>query len=896
MQNRFARFAPLLALATLTLLIFRELAFTDWILGRGDTFTYFYPYWTIRDGFLRAGQLPLWTPDLFMGAPLLANPQVGALYPPNWLTIYLDAPDAVRVSVLLHVLWGTLGAYWLARRAAGLSRPAATVTAALFGLGGYLGGHVEQINQLQGLAWLPWVFGLVHLTLKRPAVRMGSLLAMAVALQILSGHTQTVFICGVGCGVYVLASGRLRGRQGLAYAGAAGLALLLASAQLIPTLELIAQSGREGGLTANAALSFSLNPFIAGRGLLPSYAGKVFSEYIAYVGVSGLMLAVWGSWASADASDFPRQRVWLIVGGVGLFLALGAYNPLNWLLVQVPGFDLFRVPARWLALYALSVAVLAGIGTDTLLQRRVGWRPLLIATGVILALGGASFLAVRVPEEINGPAMPSLITLAAWSAALLVTVAVAWLPGRWRVAVVPLVFIELAAAAWVMPYNDLVPPEVWHAQRFSISQMLAETETDADGLTADGTPPGRLLSISGLLFDPGDKAALSARYQTLGMTPLEERYSFVAAKLKETLSPNLPLAWGIPGVDGYGGGLLPTRHYNTLMQLVYPPVADIPGDGRLRENLAREDCRGACLPSERVLRLLGVEYLLADKVFDVWHDGVAFSTVHHGRDTYAGQPFVADAVQVLFACEDEPCRPQSLAVTGDGQASDYDTFTVEPVSDGVYVGRVTLPRWAVERVQVQPGDESMTTLGVTLVDRAAGLFEMLPAPPGWEQILSSDVRLFRYTDVPPRAITTTDFAVVDGDAEALARLQNGTPTVIHTETDALPAPDANSQESTATFSSYTATYVAINSYSSQNEILVLYDSYYPGWRATVNGNDTPIYRTNINVRSVALPAGSNQAIFTYDPYWLPGIFIVDSLVWAITITLSLLTVWRHLND
>ncbi|MEL6269985.1 MAG: hypothetical protein AAFR22_09235 [Chloroflexota bacterium] len=148
MLTRLRSLLPMLILLVLALVVFRELAFTDRILGRGDTFTYFYPYWTVRDNFFRAGELPLWTPDIFMGAPLLANPQIGALYPPNWLTIGLDAPNAVRVSILLHVAWATLGAYMLARRAVSLNVPGALVTAAVFGVGGYVGAHVQLIDLL----------------------------------------------------------------------------------------------------------------------------------------------------------------------------------------------------------------------------------------------------------------------------------------------------------------------------------------------------------------------------------------------------------------------------------------------------------------------------------------------------------------------------------------------------------------------------------------------------------------------------------------------------------------------------------------------------------------------------------------------------------------------------
>ena len=61
----------------------------------------------------------------------------------------------------------------------------------------------------------------------------------------------------------------------------------------------------------------------------------------------------------------------------------------------------------------------------------------------------------------------------------------------------------LFAASRVLAYNEVAPPDTFNAQRFTISQLRA--------YAADQTPPGRVLSISQALFDPGDIAALTAQ-------------------------------------------------------------------------------------------------------------------------------------------------------------------------------------------------------------------------------------------------------------------------------------------------------------------------------------------------------------------------------------------------
>ena len=52
-------------------------------------------------------------------------------------------------------------------------------------------------------------------------------------------------------------------------------------------------------------------------------------------------------------------------------------------------------------------------------------------------------------------------------------------------------------------------------------------------------------------------------------------------------------------------------------------------------------------------------------------------------------------------------------------------------------------------------------------------------------------------------------------------------------------------------------------------LLVLPDTYFPGWKATVNGRDRTIYPTNGAFRSVTVPAGTSRVEFRYEPRAFP---------------------------
>jgi uncharacterized membrane protein YfhO len=48
-------------------------------------------------------------------------------------------------------------------------------------------------------------------------------------------------------------------------------------------------------------------------------------------------------------------------------------------------------------------------------------------------------------------------------------------------------------------------------------------------------------------------------------------------------------------------------------------------------------------------------------------------------------------------------------------------------------------------------------------------------------------------------------------------------------------------------------------------ILVLADSYYPGWKAYVDGKEEVIRKANLFFRAVPLPAGNHMVEFRYEP-------------------------------
>jgi hypothetical protein len=439
-------------------------------------------------------------------------------------------------------------------------------------------------------------------------------------LQLLAGHTQTTFITGIGLLIWIVAqlvsqlwsrfnvgvgAGVWWWRLALALLLAGGLAGLITAVQLLPTFELAQLSSRQGGLPVNDVLSFSLNPLLLTRTLLPAYGQSLFSEYVAFLPLTALMLAALGAWQWRQwRGVFPI----LVLVSVGLFLALGAFNPFYWLLARLPGFNLFRVPARWLILPAFGLSLLAGVGwqiaRDRWLQFSRPWsdlpeqtrtklwileRPLAIAFILLLALilWGfiAPFLAIFIPTGPEAPVeSPNRWTMLLWLVELLV--GYFWLSGQRpsrnphnRLGLglrqgrpgSPLILVSfslflLFVATRTHPYNNLTTPEAYFDLRPSITRLQAGES-------------GRFLSLSNIFFDPGDQAEINTIYAD--QLPLAAQYDYtVAIKQKEIIAPNLPILYGLASVDGFDGGILPLASYSQLMESVLPDNV-VTTDGRL---------------------------------------------------------------------------------------------------------------------------------------------------------------------------------------------------------------------------------------------------------------------------------------------------------------------------
>src|SRR5436305_15149494 len=121
MKSRRSTIVSLILLLAMTLAMFGDLLFAGGtrVLGHPGS-DMFLQYFAWRDfGFreLAKGNLALWNPHIFSGAPYLGGMQGAQLYPPNWIFLILPLAVAINWSITLHVFAiGTFMFLWMKQR------------------------------------------------------------------------------------------------------------------------------------------------------------------------------------------------------------------------------------------------------------------------------------------------------------------------------------------------------------------------------------------------------------------------------------------------------------------------------------------------------------------------------------------------------------------------------------------------------------------------------------------------------------------------------------------------------------------------------------------------------------------------------------------------------------
>ena len=840
-----------------------------------DVVDYIFPLKAFVAEQVKLGKLPLWNPYVLAGYPLTYNTQAGLFYPLS-LFYYLLAPVTAVDGVIFAQLF--LGAAFMFAylRQLKLRRIAAWVGTAVFLFNGMMIVWLEWQVVHAAVIWLP----LQLLFLERIGQKWATLLSrtevessfwltapeavaagVAFAIPWLGGHWNWTLYGSMTAVLYMLwrwgplfwtAVRAKKWRQGRLVAGTAvfvlGLGVALSLVQVLPAFNYLLRGHRDPfafgdslrlGLKASAVVA--LIPDFFGSPIDQNWWGQTnYNETAFYVGLLPLFLVIMAIWLRRDRMT-GFFAAW---GGLGLLWALG--TPVYGLLYVLPVFNGLW-PSRAMTVLLFCTAILSGLGLDALLVADVNWqhvrRTAVIVGSALLGIV-AGFVWWYRPDL--GVMRPELVW---FGLSLLVCVTILWLgPERLR----PAGFAAVAAG-WIVLELFLLGHD--YNTVGNVADLYPETET-AVFLRSDPEPFRITTLPEGIAYPPN--TALQARLQNMsGYEPaiLQNIVNYVqAAEGSEAIYFERELM-PLRGLDSPLIDAMNVKYVVTIND--WYQELSMPGEAQ--PEVTQWVTLAADAPTSQP--------------FSVPDAGL------HRLDIPL--QFSADAVGTITA--------RIFSANGRQEFAHADWLADQPLEDG----------WASFYFSVFPSEWGRDFL-LTLTFVGTGLAEVggssaglafrnyyLPRPQLVHE--SGKTRVYLNDGFFPRAYIVPTALPATNEAEALALVQQQADSLtelVVLETDGKEPPQwqtAVTSASEVAVTRYDLNEVVLEAVSDDAGFVVLADAYYPGWRATIDGEETPVYRANSVVRAVYVPEGSHTITFSF----LPGDFVWGTAVSGLALLLAM---------
>lgn len=426
----------LLGVAALALLFWNPLLWPGRVYHSGDLVNLFWPQRVHIARSFAEDIVPLWNEYTWGGSPFHASMQPAVFDPTTWvgLTIsddpieLLDNFDRQRLLIFLILM---VNMFALARAGIGLSRGPAALASLLIGCCGFLWwGHFDHVNQLSAMAWSPLVLLGVVMAMRGEVRRPLLFTGAGVGLQLLAGHPQHAAFGAVAASVFAaawltLARASLHAwiHAALVFSGGLALGGLIASVQMLPSLEL-SELSHQVFAGPDYASSFPMRwPHLLRLiwphmfGVFPNFAetGDNWSELSIFIGRLPIALALLA--VAAAMARGRREALGALTVSIGALIALAAFSilyalgsnsflfePLSHILFPLRS---FRVPARMLFHSEIALALLAACGLQIGIGplARMDWRPgrVRIVMGAVAILALADLCAISRTDYIRRP-------------------------------------------------------------------------------------------------------------------------------------------------------------------------------------------------------------------------------------------------------------------------------------------------------------------------------------------------------------------------------------------------------------------------------------------------------------------------------------------------------------
>lgn len=161
----------------------------------------------------------------------------------------------------------------------------------------------------------------------------------------------------------------------------------------------------------------------------------------------------------------------------------------------------------------------------------------------------------------------------------------------------------------------------------------------------------------------------------------------------------------------------------------------------------------------------------------------------------------------------------------------------------------------------------------------------------FELVTEADgVRLYRNLRCLPRFQFYGQWQIVPDRQQMLERMTADTfnpQETVFLEEAPLLTPSRLKASAIIQVERYTANRVVVRVNATRSGILLLADTWYPGWKARVDGQAAPLYRADHALRATVVPGGEHVVEFIYAPL----LFRIGATVGLVTVVTAILLAW-----
>ena len=900
------------------------------LLGWADALFEDYPirvYYSLK--LLANNEFHLWLPYEYLGLPLLGILHPGLLYPLNFLYFVLPAPFAFNLNFILHYVLAAFFTY-LYVRLLGIRPFPAFIAGLVFGYSGYLLGYVKAFTSLRNAAaWLPLILYLYEMLGRTLSLRYAALAAIIVAIQVFAGHYQvcvyTYLILGLFVSYYFFRIEREK-RIRFFFLSLVPIVFgsLIALPQLLSTKELSNFAWRPS-LGYDFFTGGSFSPILLLVWFLP-FTSELWPSYwpIAEITLSPIVpftqiLAIW-TVIKLRKEEGTHTFFWGLIAIIAFFLALGKYNPLYHLMYYIPVYNLFRVPARHLLAYNFAIAVLSAIALNRLLYTCdvKSLKSLTVASVTVTACSALFVILIKI--LIADPLSTTILTKQTIN-----TIASVVSLSNYNLVITFLSYLLFIVWLFVMYKTSSCSPHRTLARRITliISYCLIPILVICNGYYLDRLRPNnpKILDVNHLFQNNPifeyikantfwDRSVFVVRHSNLYNIPAEVHTLNGYDPLITSAFAEL-LYMGHWSTSSNWAGLLQN---NLILSTLNARYVIVPQQDVQKYRL--EEIKTAVgVPSFLNIPLGqwelinskktgsdGSEYILASP------DGKQVSMIKQ-RISLKPNAYYLMKLEAK-RMRNEPQRElsfdlcggpgydspdQELDVNGRALQKDYRVFgriintgNIPPQVD-LRVFTFSTEPIVVKNIEIQ----ELSNFGppyiagdVSNISTEESLYKKVFETPEWV--------VYENRNCLPRAFTVSKLRPVRDMQEVKFLFEtfqiNPSETALVSEDDLKKIGRSDFVKGTTIIEQYDTDCIVVrtNVFGGPG-FLVLSDQYFPGWKAFVDGKETPIYKVHEIIRGIVIPEGEHKVEFVYRPSKI----YISIFIGAVALVACLVAVFRR---